>query len=304
MASVGKSGTQRQSPPTARVIAVFEFLARHRGERFGLSELARRVDISKPTCLGIITELVSAGYLIRDSDLRYGLGPALITVGQAAQRGFALGAIAREQLESLHVRFRTVCTASAVVGGRVTVLESVGPRGAQGIGRNYPFAPPVGLMHVVWEPDQVLEGWLDLAPALPVRLDRDHLRRVVAECRGSGHLVESLTPMGQRLQSMMADVEVDQLPAEVREIVGEMVSSLGERVYLSAVLDDGEPHRVSVIAAPVFDRESRQALVMTLYVGEELRGPEIERRASALRAAAESVTREIGGLDPFRSYSR
>ncbi|MET0454210.1 MAG: helix-turn-helix domain-containing protein, partial [Mycobacterium sp.] len=45
----------RASPPTARVVAILEFLAENPHDRFGLSELARRVDLSKPTCLGILT---------------------------------------------------------------------------------------------------------------------------------------------------------------------------------------------------------------------------------------------------------
>ena len=36
-------------------------------ERFGLSELARRFGLSKPTCLGIVTALTDAGYLVRDA---------------------------------------------------------------------------------------------------------------------------------------------------------------------------------------------------------------------------------------------
>ena len=47
--------TGRASPPTARVVAVLDFLAGHPQEQFGLSELARRLDLSKPTCLGIVT---------------------------------------------------------------------------------------------------------------------------------------------------------------------------------------------------------------------------------------------------------
>ena len=53
----------RTSPPTERVVAILDFLAQHPHDRFGLSELARRLDLSKPTCLGIVTTLTEAGYL-------------------------------------------------------------------------------------------------------------------------------------------------------------------------------------------------------------------------------------------------
>ena len=47
--------------------AILDFLAGHPHDRFGLSELARRLGLSKPTCLGIVTSLTDAGYLVRDA---------------------------------------------------------------------------------------------------------------------------------------------------------------------------------------------------------------------------------------------
>ena len=65
----------RASPPTERVVAVLDFLARHPHGRFGVSELARRLGLSKPTCLGIVTTLTDCDYLVRDSaDKTYRLG--------------------------------------------------------------------------------------------------------------------------------------------------------------------------------------------------------------------------------------
>ncbi|WP_024794567.1 helix-turn-helix domain-containing protein [Tomitella biformata] len=284
----------RQSPPAARVISVLDHLVRNPRERLGLSELARSVGLSKPTCLGILNELTAAGYLTRDDEAKYGLGPALIVAGRAAHNGYALGALARRHLEKLSDEFGAVCSASAVAGDKIVLLESVGHVGNAGLGRVYPFAPPVGLMYVLWEPADVFERWLEVEPALPVRLDRDHLRRVVAQCRADGYLVESLTPVGQQLYRLMEGVAVDELPAEVRELVGAMVSSLGERVYLASG-DEGS-HSVSVIAAPTFDSAGRQSMVLTLYVGAEISAAEIRRRAVALVAAAQAVTVAAGGL--------
>ena len=56
----------RASPPTQRVVDVLDFLARHPHDRFGVSELARRVGQSKPTCLGIVITLAESGYLVRE----------------------------------------------------------------------------------------------------------------------------------------------------------------------------------------------------------------------------------------------
>ena len=71
------------------------------------------------------------------------------------------------------------------------------------VGQSYPFAPPVGLMFVLWD-DDALRNWLAKEPTIPLRTDTERLDRVIAECRADGHLVERLTPGGRRLYSLMA----------------------------------------------------------------------------------------------------
>ncbi|MGW0041834.1 IclR family transcriptional regulator [Rhodococcus sp. NPDC003348] len=306
MAAEPDAVTGRRSPPTVRVIQVLDHLVARPDRRFGLSELARALDISKPTCLGILAALVGGGYLTRGPDARYGLGPALIAAGRAAQRGFAVGAIVRPHLEALAAEFGAVCTASAVVGDQVMILEVAAPPGVESgrtaakVGQVYPFAPPVGLMYVLWSHDDEFERWLQREPAFPVVLDRDLLQRVVDDCRESGYLVERLTPTGRRLFSLMAGVAGRDLPAELRELVGEMVSSLGERVYLGRETSADAEYPVSLIAAPSYDEDGRQSLVLTLDVGGSIGGAEIERRGRALAAAADAVTAEVGGRAPVR----
>ena len=56
------------------------------------------------------------------------------------------------------------------------------------------------------------------------------------------------------------------LPDELRVLLGEMVSDVGERVYLRSEADTtGRPRQdVSVISAPVFDHHQRQVMVASL----------------------------------------
>lgn len=293
------SANGRKSPPTERVIQVLDFLVARKDQRFGLSELARRLDISKPTCLGIVTALADAGYLMRDPATKtYGLGPALIAAGRAAQDGFAVGPIARRHLAELSARFGTTCSASAVVGDQIVVLEITAPEGVRPtakVGQVYPFAPPVGLMYVLWGSDAELDAWLRREPSLPMRYDADRLRRVVDHCRSTGYLVETLTSMGRRLHSAMAGVAAQDLPPELRQLLGEMVSSLGERVHLD---DDADETRVSLVAAPTYDAEARQAMVVTLHVGATIGRAAIAERGDALTAAAAAITADVGGRMP------
>ncbi|MEV4235702.1 helix-turn-helix domain-containing protein [Nocardia sp. NPDC049737] len=292
----------RRSAPTARVVQVLDFFVERRGKRFGLSELARELDLAKPTCLGILTELTAGGYLMRDPSTRtYGLGPALIAAGRVAQDSFAIASIARGELEKLTALYRTTCTASAVVGEQIMVLESTGP-GLVKVGAAYHFAPPVGLMYVLWDTDAAFDAWLHKPPTVPLRQDEARLRRIVAECRERGYLVESLTAAGRRLYALLAGVAASDLPNEVRELVGELVTSLGERVYLGTDLRPRKEHPVSLLAAPTYGGDGRQNMVLTMYVGASITGAEIDRRGTALVAAADRVTAESGGHKPDSNH--
>jgi DNA-binding IclR family transcriptional regulator len=292
----------RTSPPTERVVAVLDFLARHPHERFGLSELSRRLGLSKPTCLGIVTALAEADYLVRDAkDKTYRLGPALISLGHTAQESMRVDPAAREELRRLSSTHGTTAALSAVIDDRITLLELVGPPGADvgvRVGQSYPFAPPVGLMFVLWD-DEALRTWLDKEPTIPLRTDSERLDRVIAECRTSGYLVERLTPGGRRLYALMAGMS-NTLPSELRALLGELVDDLGERVYLSGEGAGRQRHDVSVISAPVYDHHRRQAMVVSLQIGRALTDAEITKRARGLVATADVLTKRLGGVKPER----
>ncbi|WP_043398120.1 IclR family transcriptional regulator [Mycolicibacterium llatzerense] len=293
----------RASPPTARVVAVLDFLASHPQEQFGLSELARRLDLSKPTCLGIVTTLAEAGYLVRDAaEKTYRLGPRLITLGHTAQESMRISPAARAELRRLSETFNATAALSAVIDDRITLLELVAPPGSPEpvqVGQSYPFAPPVGLMFVLWD-ERAVRDWLGKEPTIPLRTDSARLERVIAECRESGYLVERLTPGGRRLYAMMAGMSSN-LPDELRVLLGELVSDIGERVYLPSESGGRSKHDISVIAAPVFDHHQRQVMVLSLQIGRALTDAEISKRARGLVAAAATLTTQLGGSQPGRT---
>jgi DNA-binding IclR family transcriptional regulator len=289
----------RRSPPTTRVVAVLDVFAARPEQRLGLSDLARAAGISKPTCLGIAATLADEGWLTYDDESHlYGVGPALVAAGRLARRAVPGAEAAEDRLAELARRFGSACSASAVVGDEIVVLSSLRADGrSEGIlaGARYPFAPPVGLMYVLWDGDAAVDSWLRRRPTLPVRLDHERLRRIVAECRERGFLVEGLTEVGARLHTLMAGVAAYDLPDEVRGLVGEMVSTLGERVYLADELTPRGKHPTHLLAAPAYGADGRQELVLTMYVGDSITGAEILRRGRALTATAAAVTAAAGG---------
>ncbi|BBZ30497.1 transcriptional regulator [Mycolicibacterium madagascariense] len=285
----------RTSPPTERVVAILDFLARHPHDRFGLSELARRLALSKPTCLGILTTLTDSGYLVCDGvDKRYRLGPQLISLGHTAQESMRVDPSAREELRRLSAAFDTTAALSAVIDDRITLLELVGPSdvGVR-VGQSYPFAPPVGLMFVLWD-DHALRDWLAKEPTIPLRTDSHRLDHVITECRRSGYLVERLTPGGRRLYALMAGMS-DTLPQELQALLGEMVSDIGERVYLPGAGGARQRTDISVVSAPVFDHHHRQAMVVSLRIGRAVTDVEIGRLARGVVDTAEVLTRRLSG---------
>jgi DNA-binding IclR family transcriptional regulator len=291
----------RASPPTERVVRILDYLAGRPEERFGLSDLARRLGLSKPTCLGIVTSLTDAGYLVRDGgDKTYRLGPSLITLGHKAQESLRVSPAARDELRRLSARFGVVAALSGVIDDRITLIELVAPPGVRAgveVGQSYPFAPPVGLMFVLWD-DQALRDWLAKEPTLPLRTKTARLNRVIESCCADGYLVERQTPGGRRLYGLMAGMST-KLPDELRALLGELVSDIGERVYLR---DEGprgrKPHDISVISAPVFDHYQRQVMVASLHIGKALTDREITECAHALVATADTVTKQLGGTKP------
>lgn len=295
------ASSNRPSPPTERVVQVLDFLASRPEERFGVSELARRVGLSKPTCLGIATALTEAGYLVRDSDDKtYRLGPALIRLGHRAQQSMRVTPAARAELRNLSTRFGVTAALSGVIDDRITLLDLIAPAGVRPgveVGESYPFAPPVGLMFVLWD-DDAEKTWLAKEPTIPLRSDTERLSRVVAECRADGYLVERRTAAGRRLYSMLAGMSSD-LPDELRALLGELVSDIGERVYLRS---EDSPrrtrHDIGVISAPVFDHHQRQVMVASMHIGRDLTDTEIREYARALVATADAVTRQLGGVKP------
>jgi DNA-binding IclR family transcriptional regulator len=284
-------------------VRVLDYLAGHPTKRFGVSDLARRIGLSKPTCLGILTSLADAGYLVRDTaDKTYRLGPSLITLGHKAQESMRVSPAAREELRRLSARFGVTAALSGIIDDRITLLDLVAPAGARPgveVGQSYPFAPPVGLMFVLWD-EEAERNWLAKEPTIPLRTHSDRLNRVIARCRDDGYLVERMTPGGRRLYSLMAGMSSN-LPDELRALLGELVSDIGERVYLR---DEHQPEGkrrparcdISVISAPVYDHYQRQAMVASMHIGKALTDNEIVERARALVETADAVTAQLGGV--------
>jgi DNA-binding IclR family transcriptional regulator len=179
---------ERQSPPTQRVTRLLDLLASQPRQGLPLSELARRLDMSKATCLGIAGALTRAGYLLRDERTKtYTLGPALLALGRAASDGYASLAYARPEVRRLNEELGLAATVSAMAGDDIVVLDRTGPYGELDrmvqVGQRYPYAPPSGCVMAAWLSDDEIERWLAEYPLVPMDASMDALRGLVDSCR-------------------------------------------------------------------------------------------------------------------------
>src|SRR5579862_8109533 len=64
---------------------VLHHLAAHPTRAFTVAELARAARLPRATCTSLLLGLADQGFVRRDPELRYRLGPACIVVGDAAR---------------------------------------------------------------------------------------------------------------------------------------------------------------------------------------------------------------------------
>src|SRR4029453_3655599 len=94
----------RPAPGADRSVAILELLAAHPGDRFTLSEVARRCSLNKATAHALLAALSQRGILLRPHDeKRYSLGPRGVARGPAPQGGTPRFAFARAALDPLWV---------------------------------------------------------------------------------------------------------------------------------------------------------------------------------------------------------
>ena len=282
------------------MVRVLDYLAGRPDERFGVSDLARRLELSKPTCLGIVTSLTDAGYLVRDpGDKTYRLGPSLITLGHKAQESMRVSPAAREELRRLSARFGVTAALSGVIDDRITLLDLVAPTGARPgveVGQSYPFAPPVGLMFVLWD-DEAERNWLAKDADDPAA--HGHRAAQQGDRRMPCRRLPRRTPDRGRAAAVLVDGGHVRHPARRTARAAWRVGVRHRRAGVPARREHAQQrHDISVISAPVYDHYQRQVMVASMHIGKSLTDAEITERAKALVATADAVTAQLGGVKP------
>lgn len=293
---------ERRSPPTERVTQVLNLLAEHAGAPLPLAVIAERLDLSKPTCLGILTTLTETGFAHRTEDKTYRLGPALTRIGRAAEGSIAPLDVLVPFLHTLHKDLGLGCLLTTlrdgdlVVVGRVGAITVGGPRDL--VGERFPAIPPLGLPELLWSSDQVVDSWLDQPPLLPVAARRSTLRRIVREARASGFLIERLTETPAARNDVLADLVTSGMSEAVITTLRRYLPDVDWAEFTASVPEGTTD--VGTIHAPVHDHHGNQRYTISVVASRRrvpARTCATWTRTIADRAREASAA--IGGQSPW-----
>jgi DNA-binding IclR family transcriptional regulator len=299
---------ERRSPPTERVIRLLDLLALHPSEGLSLSELARRLGISKATGLGITGALTNAGYLMRDEDAKtYTLGPALLGLGRAASEAFTSLALARSEIRRLNQELGLAASVATLVDDKIMLLDRTGPHGELDRmlqpGQRYPYTPPSGLVLAAWLRDDGIEQWLADYPEVSMDASLDHLRALVDSARELGYIIERMSDISVGALTVLAGLDGHDIPAPAVNAIANMVSSLADRHYVVRDLRPGRQYEVTFVASPSFDSAGRPDLLFGLLVfRSDIPYDELIAYGEAVRGAAARVTAQTGGRNPWNGH--
>jgi IclR family KDG regulon transcriptional repressor len=112
------------APIVYKAFAILEEIAANQS-RLGISDLARKLNMSKGTVHGIIKAFLDLGVITQSSLKKFSLGPALIKLGSIAMAGEDLRIKARPYMEELYKEFGETVFLGTFDGRRITIIEKV-----------------------------------------------------------------------------------------------------------------------------------------------------------------------------------
>ena len=300
----------RPSPGAERVVAVLEFMAARPDERFTLSELARGCDLNKATAHALLTELAARGVLLRHPDeKRYSLGPRLVPVGSAAQRGYQAQDFTPGVLRRLAAStgLATAALAMEQHGDHATIVGRADADAPAPVPQRWPLVPPNGAVFYAWADEPSVEAWLARSPAIA---SVQEALNALEAARDLGVVIGAAIPEWYRLTALLAErsgsgagVGAHTGPEATngsQSALRDALWHLARSTPLITDIDTDATYRAAYIAAPVFDQDGR--VILAVVAGGEPVRPRVGRDLAALAArvaaAADELTATSHGRKP------
>jgi DNA-binding IclR family transcriptional regulator len=268
----------RLSPAVIRTLAVLDFFADHPLQKFTMMDIVRSLKLSRATCHGLLAAFVEAGYLYRNDDKSYVLGPRLVTVGRVANQYYSPLAIARSEMRKLADDYDAVCSAVAREGDEVVTRERAASASHLGWalteGARTPLRPPAGTVFMAWEPHAEIEAWLAKAipPLAPAALARRREAMAVFREKGFCFAISKLDPE-------------EEASAEAIEMPGPRM------IYFIGDLEPDQAYDLSFVTAPVFNAHGRVDFALGVQAfTRKFTGREIEAMGKRIRAICDRTS--------------
>lgn len=277
----------RPSPATQRVLATLNFFAEHPGSAFSLTDLIQALRMNRATCHALLAELVEGGYLYRNNDKQYVLGPAVARIGRAAEAQLSPLQIALPEMRVLADRHDAICSAvfrerdDVVIRERVASGSHLGdlpPRGTR-----LPLRPPFGASFLAWADPEAGEAWLNGLCPPPSPSERQRTRDGMLFAREQGFQYATRSTPEAAVETSADWLFIEDPAARPVQIGIELVAD--------------KSYRLASMSSPVLDRKSRVAFVLSLtgftnlYTGAEIRSIGSDLHAACLRIT--SVVTEL-----------
>ncbi|GAB4999557.1 helix-turn-helix domain-containing protein [Mycobacterium avium subsp. hominissuis] len=287
----------RPSPQTERVVNLFELLAADGSAGITLAEASRRLHVHKASCHSMLSELLRAGWLLRDPVRKtYHLGPALVRLGREAAARYPALVLARSVMDELAAATGAHCVAFSVSEDYSTVVDQVRSRRGGGhpmpIGTQFPHRPPYGASTVAWAGTEDRERWL---AALPDEV-RDRYREAIAAARQRGyavglHLLPDLRLQELALLVRSAEVRSTRLSQLAQALTDELIH---QEEWFPISLAPDRSYEVSHIDSPILGPGPSIALMLSLVPSAEpMSGAAVTRLGTQLAAATRRLSEAL-----------
>jgi len=251
-----------------RAAAVLQVLAAEPSSSWSLAEIARRADLSYASAHSVASALEESGLVRRHPHTRaYTLGPALIALGAAAQRGYRVVDDALPEMERLSHDLGLGCLASSRVGDDMVMLAVTGPPQPFGsrvqVGERVPIAPPLGLAFIAWADAATIEDYLDSSGRTLTTAERRQYSEALALVRERGYGVVLDSSTRHRLvERLRASTDLDE--SRRHQELDEVIVELALDDYALVHGDADAEYAVTALTAPVFGPDGDIILVLTL----------------------------------------
>jgi DNA-binding IclR family transcriptional regulator len=295
------------SPAVERSIRILDYLATHRGQSFTLSELSRRVHISKATTHAILAELTASGYLEREHETqRFRLGPAVIPLAPAAESGMPSIGHARNEARELADRLGVQAVVVWASSTELIYLAQAGLPRAGGFtarpGQRLPLVPPLGTAFLAWsEPERVKEWLKRLGPDADAE-EMSRYRAALEAVRRRGYAVGFRADAYARLSAIYSNAPDEIHTPEARAELAEAMGGLRREPYLLDDLDTAAKEPLANNSVPIFDSAARMVLALSLHLDSRFSGADAPDLADQLLRSAGIVMDQIDGRRPDVGY--